>query len=71
MAVRELPNNDESYLAWLADHSDGCVINVLPSKSSNGARLHHAHCWTINSRPARGGMWTHPYEGVCGSRCRD
>lgn len=65
MAVCEFRSNDDGYVAWLAGHRDGFVVNILPSCSPNGARLHRAQCRTINGRPTRGGNWTSPYMKVC------
>ena len=65
MRWEEFRDDDRGYLAWIADHPDGYVINILRSHSPANARLHHAGCWTISGEPARGGAWTGPYVKVC------
>jgi len=44
------PPNDDTYLAWLAAHPDGYVINTEPSGRGD-MRLHRAGCRTIQYRP--------------------
>jgi hypothetical protein len=64
-AVGEFRDDDAGYLAWLAAHPDGYVINILRSHSANGARLHHADCWTISCQNPGEGTCTGPYVKVC------
>lgn len=63
--VREFRDDDANYLAWLAAHRDGYVINILHSHNAGGARVHHAACRTINGQNPRRGRWTWPYVKVC------
>jgi hypothetical protein len=63
--VIEFRDDDAGYLAWLAAHPDGYVINILRSHSTNTARAHHAGCPTISGQNPAGGGWTGPYVKVC------
>jgi hypothetical protein len=66
MSAREFRDDDAGYLAWLAAHPDGYVINIARSQNATGARAHHAGCWTISGQiPRGGGVWTGPYVKVC------
>jgi hypothetical protein len=58
-------DDDDGYLAWLAAHPAGFVLNVERSPRPNYLILHRATCRTITGRPARGGPWTGPYIKVC------
>ena len=60
MSIAEFRDSDAGYLAWLAAHGDGYVINI--GRSGRGyARLHRAACGTITSRPP----FTGPYIKIC------
>lgn len=63
--VTEFRNNDAGYLAWLAAHPDGYVINILRGLNASTARIHRAQCRTIIGKPPRGGQWTGPYIKIC------
>lgn len=65
MSAREFRDDDAGYRAWLAAHPDGFVINVARSYSATTARVHHAHCRTINGQNPHRGAWTGPYVKVC------
>jgi len=65
MAVHEFRDNDDAYLAWLAAHPGGSVINILHTCNATGARRHRAECRTISGRNPRDGKWTWPYVKVC------
>jgi hypothetical protein len=65
MSAREFRDDDAGYLAWLAAHPDGYVINIARSPSATEARVHHAGCRTISGQIPRGGAWTGPYVKVC------
>lgn len=58
-------DDDEGYLAWLAAHPAGFVLNVARSPRPNYLILHRANCRTIGGRPTRGGPWTGPYIKAC------
>ncbi len=61
----EFRDNDAGYLAWLAAHRDGYVINIARGHNPTQARLHGAGCRTISGQNPRGGPWTGPYVKVC------
>ena len=61
----EFRDDDAGYLAWLADHPEGYVINVARSHRATGARMHHAGCKTIGRQSSAGSTWTGPYVKVC------
>ena len=59
-AVEEFRDRDGDYLAWVAAHGTGYVINV--GRSGRGlAVLHRASCGTITSRPP----FTESYVKIC------
>jgi hypothetical protein len=58
-------DNDEGYLAWVAAHPAGFVLNVARSPRPNYLILHRATCRAITGRPTRGGPWTGPSIKVC------
>lgn len=66
--IIEFRNDDGGYLAWVAEHPDGFVINIPRKYNATYARTHHADCRTISGRPTRGGTWTGPYVKVCSER---
>ncbi len=63
--MEQFRDNDPAYLGWVAAHADGYVINIQRSMNPADARLHHAHCYTINGEPPRGRAWTGPYVKIC------
>lgn len=65
MSSSEFRDDDAGFLAWLAEHPDGYVINIARGYSATEARMHHAGCWTISGQNPRGGAWTGPYVKVC------
>jgi hypothetical protein len=66
--VHEFRDDDAGYLAWLAAHPDGYVINIARSHSAAAARIHHAGCRTISGQNPHQGPWTGPYVKVCAQR---
>jgi hypothetical protein len=62
--AREFRDDDAGYLAWLAGHPDGYVINIARSQSATEARVHLAGCRTISGQK-HGAVWTGPYVKVC------
>jgi hypothetical protein len=66
--VRLFVDDDDGYLAWLAEHPDGFVVNTYRTPSLSYLRLHQAGCHTIAGNPARGTRWTADYAKVCGGR---
>ncbi len=70
MDIEQFRDDDRGYLTWTAAHAGGYVINVQRSLNPSDARLHHADCYTINGRPARGKTWTGPYIKICSRSSR-
>lgn len=58
-------DDDGGYLAWLAKHPAGFVLNAARTPRPTYLILHRVGCHTINGRPARGGPWTGPYVKTC------
>jgi hypothetical protein len=65
-AVDVFRDDDTGYLAWLAAHPRGFVLNSNRSPRPDYLILHRATCRTISGKPTRGGPWTGPYIKVCG-----
>ncbi|MCV7143473.1 hypothetical protein H7J76_30495 [Mycolicibacterium fortuitum] len=63
--AREFRDDDAGYLAWLAAHSHGYVVNIARNHGVSAARLHRAHCRTISGQNPHNGAWTGPYVKVC------
>ena len=60
MSVEKFLDRDDDYLSWVEEHRTGYVVNV--GWSGRGyARMHHAACPTITSRPP----FTGPYIKIC------
>lgn len=66
MSVEVFRDRDDDYLTWVEAHSAGYVINVGRSLSGV-AKLHHAACRTIISRPP----FTESYIKICSAALRD
>lgn len=59
-------DNDAAYLAWLAAHPSGYVLNHERRPSARYLVLHRADCWTVT--PQDGGdtrTWTSAYPKTC------
>jgi len=65
VSVQEFCDDDAGYLAWLATHPDGYVINLARSRNPSDARTHQADCGTISGEIPRGRAWTETYIKVC------
>ena len=61
--IIEFMDNDSGYIAWLADHPDGYVLNCERPPRPSSLTLHRATCWTISR--ASGTNWTVNYQKVC------
>ncbi|GFM17222.1 uncharacterized protein PO1_contig-015-2 [Mycobacterium sp. PO1] len=61
----EFRDDGAGYLAWLAAHPEGYVINIARSHNATHARVHHASCRTISGQIPVGSAWTGPYVKVC------
>lgn len=70
--AREFRDDDDGYLAWIADHPDGYVINIVRGHTPAGARIHRAGCWTVSRVGLRGASWTEgQYVKICANRLAD
>lgn len=58
-------DDEEGYLAWLAAHQAGFVLNMARNPRSDYLILHRSTCRTITGQPTRGGPWTGPYVKGC------
>jgi hypothetical protein len=59
-------DDDTGYLAWIAAHPDGYVVNTHRTRTQSYLILHRSRCHTISGRPARGATWTEGnYSKVC------
>ncbi len=58
-------DDDAGYLAWLARHPDGLVLNAWAHVDAGYLVLHRASCRTINRDLAVGKSWTHQYGKAC------
>lgn len=61
----EFRDDDAEYLAWLAAHPEGYVINILRGHNAATARMHHAGCRTISGQNPSGGSFVGQYVKVC------
>ncbi|WP_176749609.1 hypothetical protein [Mycolicibacterium grossiae] len=70
--AREFRDDDDGYLAWIADHPDGYVINIVLGHTPAGARIHRAGCWTVSRPSLRAASWTKgQYVKICADRLGD
>lgn len=58
-------NDDQGYLAWLAAHDDGFVLNTYAHVAAGYLVVHRARCRTINRDLAAGKVWTVQYGKAC------
>ena len=65
--MQHFVDDDPSYLAWLAEHPAGYVINTNRRPSATNLVLHQATCRTI-SGPTRGSTFTGDYTKASGNR---
>jgi hypothetical protein len=63
--IVEFMNDDKGYIAWLAEHPDGFVLNCGRPPMPSYLMLHRSTCGTISGTPARGRSWTVIYQKVC------
>ena len=63
-------NDDAGYLAWLAAHDDGFVLNTYAHIAAGYLVVHRARCRTINRDLAAGKAWTVQYGKACAEQCR-
>jgi hypothetical protein len=63
--VEVFRDDDDGYLAWVASHPMGFVVNIQRSGNASDARLHHATCRTVSGVNPRRGPWTGAYVKAC------
>jgi hypothetical protein len=63
--VEVFRDEDDGYLAWVASHPTGFVVNIQRSGNPSDARLHHATCRTVSGINPRRGPWTRAYVKAC------
>ena len=61
--IIEFMDDDKGYLAWLAGHPDGYVLNCERPPRPAYLMLHRATCGAISGKPGR--RWTVAYQKVC------
>jgi hypothetical protein len=66
--MEKFEDDDESYLAWLAAHPDGYVINAYRPPTASYLRLHRTTCRTVSGVPSTGQSWTETSFKACGDR---
>ncbi len=64
-------NDDAGYLAWLAAHDDGFVLNTYAHVAAGYLVVHRASCRTINRDLAAGKVWTVQYGKACADSVDD
>jgi len=67
--IIEFMDDDQGYVAWLADHPDGYVLNCERPPRPAYLKLHQATCGTINGAPGR--RWTVAYQKVCAETLKE
>ena len=58
-------NDDAGYVAWLAAHDDGYVLNTYAHLAAGYLVVHRARCRMINRELAAGKVWTGQYAKAC------
>jgi hypothetical protein len=62
----EFIDDDLNYLAWVATHPDGYVLNVRRSPDPRYVILHRANCTTISTETHAPGAYTaRGYRKIC------
>jgi hypothetical protein len=64
----EIIGDDETYFRWLAEHSEGYIVNTTRNKSPDYMILHRAFCQSISeysSVAKPGGFTERDYIKVC------
>jgi hypothetical protein len=61
--VTHFVDDEDGYLAWLAGHPTGFVVNCYRNPTPSYVILHRADCSSFSRTGVR---WTHIYRKVCG-----
>lgn len=69
--VRRFERDDLGYVAWLAAHVDGYVLNTHIHATSDYVILHRARCRTVNRPLAADRSWTYAYGKTCSDARED
>lgn len=64
-AIIEFVDDDAAYLAWLAGHPTGFVLNVRRKPDSTYVVLHRASCGTIAMARRSGAYTGGSYRKIC------
>ncbi len=75
MAVVLFESDDPAYLRWIADNSDGYVVNMRKRQDDDYLVLHRASCFSIIRYPNMdknpGGFTERDYRKLCGASIAD
>jgi hypothetical protein len=63
--IERFVDNDHAYVAWLAAHPSGYVLNTFPHVTASYLVLHRARCRTVNRPLSDDRRWTHQYGKTC------
>jgi hypothetical protein len=58
-------DDEDGYLAWLARHPTGFVVNCERDPKASYIVLHRADCTSISGTPSHGVHWTRDLRKVC------
>ena len=58
-------DDDAGYVAWIATHPEGFVVNTGRPPRSTYMILHRASCNTIDGDQTKGRSWTFAYMKAC------
>jgi hypothetical protein len=75
MSIVLFENDDLAYLRWLADNSDGYVVNMRKRQDDSYLVLHRASCFSITRYPDMdndpGGFTERAYRKLCAASIAD
>lgn len=63
--ISRFVDDDPGYIAWLAAHPSGYVLNTFPHLTASYLVLHRASCRTVNRPLSDDRHWTHQYGKTC------
>jgi len=63
--IRRFVDDDPGYVAWLAAHPLGFVLNTFPHVTASYLVLHRAKCRTVNRPLSDDRRWTHQFGKTC------
>lgn len=64
-SLRIFEDDDAGYVAWVASHPSGFVVNANRLPNASYVVLHRATCRTISGDPTKGRSWTSAYLKAC------